>query len=270
MSGRTHRLLGFAAALLACGLLVAGPGCAPLSDSGAGANGSAGAGGGGADSGDAGGGAGGGVDSGRAGGEGSDGGSDSGHGGAAPDTAPGRGGSGSGASDGSNRRAPGKSGRIGELPGCHRLIPALQVHERFSPMFETWAGPDDEAKRLQLAAWLGPTALDAYAAATEVRHCYWGVPLSDVIVSTFTAVLPEAAGAQLVASLRQSHYLEIPGQGATLFTHTWDDGTWRQTNWYGFTGDVWVASFGYGDRVPVDLILENLRQQHPDWKPGAP
>ena len=233
MSRRIHRLSRLAATLLAFGFLFAGTGCAPLGGTDAGLS----------DDADTSGGAAGGVDGGAAGG----------------DTDGGSGGS-----------VPGESGEIGELPGCDSLIPELEVHEQFSPEFETWAGPDEETKQLQLATWLGPTALDAYAAATEVRHCYWGISLSDVSVSTFTAVLPEATQAELISSLRQSHYVEVPGNEATLFTHTKDDGTWRQTNWYGFTGDVWVASFGYGDRAPVDVILKNLREQFPDWKPIAP
>ncbi|UTX51866.1 hypothetical protein [Leucobacter aridicollis] len=162
--------------------------------------------------------------------------------------------------------APSDPGPPVTIPPCDTLIPLAQVQAKLGENFEPWDGPDDEA---HLTASLGQSAASAFEAATEVVPCYWGVPLSDHTTNIFVANLPTAIRAGLVEDLRRSDYVESESQGVVLFTHTVDDGTMKQTNWFGFQGDVWVASTHFGEQLPIELAFAGIRAANPDWQPAA-
>lgn len=173
------------------------------------------------------------------------------------------------------RESPGTKDPVADpvpvvIPECSGVMTDEQVAERLSPEFASWEGPERSGAQLPTAIYLGPVAQRALAAATQVRPCYWGVPLSDVVVSMFVAELPTAERVRLVSDLRDSAYAESNADGVTLFTHSTDDGIWKQTNWYGFLGDVWVASFHQGEQVPIEIAFENIRAANPEWAPATP
>lgn len=151
------------------------------------------------------------------------------------------------------------------IPECAGVLTDEQVTELFGPELSAWDGPDAETQQLIWAASLGPAALSAIDEALSLKKCYWGVPLSDVIESAFVAELSVETREALLSGLRDSEYTESSADGITLFTHTFDDDGWVQTNWYGFVGNVWVASFGGQGQVPVERVFENLRALNPDW-----
>lgn len=161
---------------------------------------------------------------------------------------------------------PSEAGESVVIPGCDEIIPLAQVQAKLGANFEPWEGPEDTG---HLTASLGPSAVTAFEAATAVQPCYWGVPLSDHTTNLFVAKLPTASRVALVDDLRSSDYVETESQGITLFHHTVNDGVMEQTNWFGFEGDVWVASTHYGEQLPVELAFAGVRAANPDWRPGT-
>ena len=130
---------------------------------------------------------------------------------------------------------------------------------------EPWSGPEGVA----ITNGFGPSALAAFEGAKSVTECYWGVPLSGHTVNMFVATLTPDARAELVADLRGSNYVESQSNGVTLFSHTIDDDGWQQNIWFGFVGNVWVASVQAWEQAVVELAFDNIRAANPGWEPQA-
>ncbi|GAA2831956.1 hypothetical protein FB468_0772 [Leucobacter komagatae] len=148
------------------------------------------------------------------------------------------------------------------IPACGGIITDAQVRESFSPEMEPWSGPEQVA----ITNGFGPSALAAFEGAKSVTECYWGVPLSGHTVNMFVATLPPETRAGLVADLRDSNYVESQSNGITLFSYTVNDDGWQQNIWFGFVGNVWVASVQAWEQAVVELAFENIRAANPGWE----
>lgn len=154
------------------------------------------------------------------------------------------------------------------IPSCDELITPAEARDLFAADFESGLGPSPESREEIRRSRLGPDAVSAYEQVTEFVPCYWGVPLSGLIEHLFVAELPSDVRAELLTSLRASAYDETSADGIALFSYTF--GEPRATTWYGFVGDIWVASFGERGSVPIELVFDKLRAANPEWVAQAP
>lgn len=154
------------------------------------------------------------------------------------------------------------------IPECSSLITDEEAQQIFLPSFEEGVGPSAAFQEEYRQSRMGPAAVAALDEAVEFRSCVWGVPLSGLVEHLFVAELPSAVTQDIVAELRSSSYVESQSGDVTLFSYTFGDP--EAYNWYGFSGDVWVGSFGQRGAAPIEAGFGNLRGAHPDWQPTAP
>ncbi|MBP6685319.1 MAG: hypothetical protein KA158_07835 [Leucobacter sp.] len=154
------------------------------------------------------------------------------------------------------------------IPECPSLITDEEAQRIFLPNFEEGVGPSAAFQEEFRRARLGPAAGAALDEAVEFRSCVWGVQLSDLVEHLFVAELPSNVLRDLVVDLRSSSYVESQSGAVTLFSHAF--GEPEAYNWYGFSGNVWVASFGQRGAAPIEAAFANLRAANPEWQPTAP
>lgn len=107
----------------------------------------------------------------------------------------------------------------------------------------------------------GPAAITAIDKAVQSEFCQWWIPQSDGSTSLFVAELPEEVRDDLQAALRGPYFIESELSGSPIFV--WENPAARfgpRFVWYGFTGDVLVASLSLNqDGGIAEVTLATMR-----------
>lgn len=131
------------------------------------------------------------------------------------------------------------------LPACNALVTPEQAVELGEPRYEELdAETSDRLAGVARDGAMGPAANAALDAATEIRQCSWGVPNSGSLTTLFVAVLSPEVRDDFRAALDASDFEKRTEGEATGYALTTENGIAVTTQWYLFSGDVWVAEVG--------------------------
>ncbi|UOR03250.1 hypothetical protein MUN77_08195 [Leucobacter allii] len=121
---------------------------------------------------------------------------------------------------------------------CDAILPLNIVHGYDARLVPGQEGADVEAT---LSDLLGPTTMGALRAGSSHMFCSWGIPQSDAMAFLGVATIDDQAKTELLATLRQSVYVEVDAGGAEAVFQQGQSFDHRYTDDIVIDGDLLVA-----------------------------
>lgn len=158
--------------------------------------------------------------------------------------------------------APSAPAAPAALADCETLLPIDQARAEMGVDTVEFMRQTNDAERVATSPVYGPSAVAAFAAATDARTCAWGIPNSDGFLDFTVATIPDAEREQFLAELRASDYVESDMGGVPTFELMvagvgWggDEGPVR----FAFVGPYVYTTAAFTGATMLERVIPNLQ-----------